>query len=836
MRSVLVCILFLIFGIKFSLAQNSAVELSTKMLDESHQVFIAGMDGWIYKQGHDTGWARPGIDLIGWQAFKPTDLSFKNADKSGKVEGWFRFKFNLDSTFNRIPLGLMSGSWAASDLYIDGKLIQSIGNTGAFGKSYKEDIPYQRSPVPVSLELNTEHTIAIHIVDFVYWFPWPRHLKCETGFYSSKQNLARILSITTPEYSTLSLRNGIRNDTSSVVVVSICSVLCLLFWLLFYLSPHESDLRLIAVYSAILAVFSLTAYFSATGYLSFLLQMISYSLWILSFWILIGIMPVIISQILLSKILKSIQYFFVVDVILGFSYSFTRYITSQSYYLQLMGVFILMAIVLSLYCILKALKTIHGAQWSLIVGLLLSFLFGMLWSFSIGSKENISSGIGLVSFPLSLLVYVAIRFKEIMREVRDHAKQVVLISEEKRDLLASQNELLEKQVMERTAELSQSLNHLKSTQSQLIQSEKMASLGELTAGIAHEIQNPLNFVNNFSEVNRDLIKELKNEVLKGDLVEVTTIAEDIESNSEKINHHGKRADAIVKSMLQHARINGTEKGQKELTDINRLADEYLRLAYQGYKAKDKEFKCTLHLDLDPRLPLITVVPQDIGRVLLSIFNNAFWFSSVALAKEEFSSAKAKEEFSSAKATEEFSSAKAKEEFSSAKATEDKSNFSTGNAMKADVSTRNAMKVEASSDSIGYARRLSAPSSLISPEDKSSSLSSPEYRKKETGNDNLNSNGDSKSPHDSTGHQPLVSLTTKNLSNKIEIRIRDNGAGIPHHILDKIFQPFFTTKPTGQGTGLGLSLAYDIVKAHNGDLSVKSEEGKGSEFIIQLPVS
>ena len=259
---------------------------------------------------------------------------------------------------------------------------------------------------------------------------------------------------------------------------------------------------------------------------------------------------------------------------------------------------------------------------------------------------------------------------------------------------------------------------LKTTQSQLIQSEKMASLGELTAGIAHEIQNPLNFVNNFSEVNTELIDELQIELKAGKKEEAIAIAGDIKENEQKINFHGKRADAIVKGMLQHSR-SSTDK--KEPTDINALADEYLRLSYHGLRAKDKSFNAKLKTDFDTFLQKININPQDIGRVLLNLFTNAFY--SVA-------------------------------------------------------------------------------------------------EKKKMQNES---------------YQPSVFVSTKKIDDKVEIRVKDNGTGIPQKVLDKIYQPFFTTKPTGEGTGLGLSLSYDIVKAHGGQLKVETKEGEGATFIIILPV-
>jgi len=251
----------------------------------------------------------------------------------------------------------------------------------------------------------------------------------------------------------------------------------------------------------------------------------------------------------------------------------------------------------------------------------------------------------------------------------------------------------------------------------------MASLEELTAGIAHEIQNPLNFVNNFSEVNRELLVEMREEIEKGNLEEVKSIAGNVSDNQEKINHHGKRADAIVKGMLQHSR---SSSGIKEPTDINALCDEYLRLSYHGLRAKDKTFNPTLKTDYDKNIGILNIIPQDIGRVILNLINNAFY------------------------------------------------------AVNEKYKTCQADPAEA----------------------------------------------------DRT-YEPQVTVSTKNLGNKIEIRVKDNGTGIPDHIKEKIFQPFFTTKPTGQGTGLGLSLSYDIIKTLGGEIEVKSKEGQGSEFIIQL---
>nr|WP_295928540.1 ATP-binding protein [uncultured Dyadobacter sp.] len=322
-------------------------------------------------------------------------------------------------------------------------------------------------------------------------------------------------------------------------------------------------------------------------------------------------------------------------------------------------------------------------------------------------------------------------------------KQQKILAQERRDRLRDeeiakeQKQSLEYLVAERTQELTQqkeelqkAIEELKATQNQLIQSEKMASLGELTAGIAHEIQNPLNFVNNFSEVSVELCQELEEEIDKTDITDndkdyIKGIISDLSQNQQKITHHGKRADSIVKGMLQHSRASS---GEKELVEVNALADEYMRLAYHGLRAKDKEFNAALVTDFDPSIGAVNVLPQDLGRVFLNLFTNAFY----AVAEKK--------------------------------------------------------------------RKLTESGQL----------------------------GD---------YKPEVRISTKKFDNKLYIRVSDNGTGMPEHVKAKIFQPFFTTKPTGQGTGLGLSMSYDIItNAHGGVLEVDTEEGKKTEFRITIPIA
>ncbi len=313
-------------------------------------------------------------------------------------------------------------------------------------------------------------------------------------------------------------------------------------------------------------------------------------------------------------------------------------------------------------------------------------------------KAKVNMLVSLIGFMLLLSVILGYFF---------YQKQIA------NKLLLQQKEELN----QKSKALTRSLDTLQSTQAQLIQAEKLASLGELTAGIAHEIQNPLNFVNNFAEVSTDLLAEMNEELDKGDTQEAKAIAADLVQNLQKINHHGQRASSIVKGMLEHSRAS---TGQKEPTDLNKLADEYLRLAYHGLRAKDSGFNCQLEANLDPQLPKVAVIPQDIGRVFLNLINNALYA----------------------------------------------------------VQEKAKMGIE--------------------------------------------------------GYEPKVSISSALVDGQVELRVQDNGLGIPEGIREKIFQPFFTTKPTGQGTGLGLSLAYDIVvKGHGGNLDVQSKEGEGTLFVIQL---
>jgi two-component system, NtrC family, sensor kinase len=373
----------------------------------------------------------------------------------------------------------------------------------------------------------------------------------------------------------------------------------------------------------------------------------------------------------------------------------------------------------------------YFAAFSLILMLIILILFFVSYSYELDlhlGKENflvqVFSLAIVVGPPLMLSGSITFSLAKEYLRAADGLKlkiiEVEKLARENQAILYSQNTLLEEQVAVRTNDLNKSIEDLKNTQKQLIQSEKMASLGELTAGIAHEIKNPLNFVNNFSEINIELLDELSQEISKGNLAEIDELKSQIKENLSKITMHGKRADNIVKSMLEHSRNN---TGIKDSVSINRLIEENVNLAFHGIRAKDKSFNTKISLDLDKTISNIEIMPQDIGRVIINLTTNAF--HAVHLRLNE---------------------SKAKDEV----------------------------------------------------------------------------------------YEPTVVVKTAQNDTETTISIKDNGTGIPKEIIDKIFQPFFTTKPTGQGTGLGLSLTYDIINAHDGNIKVLSEEGQGTEFIITLP--
>ena len=717
---------FFIFFLFFCFAQISTAQekailrLDTTSFSADQQINLAAANEWLFHPGHNPAWSGPTLNTTGWQKLKLIDFSMKYADETGRAEGWFRLRIRLAPDFASIPVFFRKSGWAATDLYLDGRLVASYGSTGG-AKPYQQYFFFNKLPVRADLKPGREHVVALHIVDYPSPIN-PGRLKSEIGI--DPRTSFRLVGV---RYQSLMAKTSPVLPLITLFRLTVTLVVSILLWLLFWQplgNKEKGMIRLLATQSSLLTLNAIAAFAN--------LQVDSWG----SFTGVLGIALGYLVDFLAVSTLFAIQLRMVdhpwsgraiLPLLLTPIAAFVLDQLGVVYPLSLSNLVFAMLVIAMLYVLIAYRKRLHGAQWVIAIGLMLSLTVAIITV--IGGFLVVSTQISLAApllslaymstIPLSFLVYLAFRFKEILIEVRTHASAVIQVTEEKRELLATQNQLLENQVEIRTAEL-------KASQAQLVQKEKLASLGELTAGIAHEIQNPLNFVNNFSEVSSELIDELKEgpfqKLPESEKEYAGEILVDLAENLQKINHHGGRASSIVKSMLEHSRTGTSER---EPTDLNTLADEYLRLAYHGQSSKSKEFDCKLVTDFDPNLGEINVVPQEIGRVLLNLYNNAFY-----AVKEK--------------------------------------------------------------GALGKGQRL-------------------EY-------------------------QPTVWVSTKQLDKQIEIRVRDNGTGIPESVKAKIFQPFFTTKPTGEGTGLGLSLSYDIVtKGHGGSLNVNNIEGDGTVFVITLPV-
>jgi len=693
-------------------AQDTTIVLRQRMFDKaSDYISLGQLDGWLFKTGSDTTWARKDINTTSWEKLRPVDLTAKYADKNGRVECWFRIKVKPGAGFKDDRPGISYNSWPAADVYLNGKLLSSWGNTGLNRRPYAGYTTANAdSPVLIDLKPGAEYVIVIHLVDHLSPLP-PARLTINDSAPEY------FLVLTGPHYNDTVWKGFFEGTTTHATWLCACAILCLLFWLIAIQNRDEKELRSIAICSTFFFVWACFQWlFDGLGlsYTDFLIVEKSLAI---AFQLIFVSVPFVIAGIFKRKISRS---FSVVMIIAGTSvFAVDLFLPPSVARLFILCDLFLVGV--CVYYVITTWKKLHGAQWSIVAGLMASLIFIIIVIIVfIASAPNGVPAVWLavfftgfvLSFPLSMLVYVAVRLKLTIKEVRESARQVLALSEEKKQEALNRQKILEEEVNRQTAEI-------RANQARLIQSEKMASLGELTAGIAHEIQNPLNFVNNFSEVNREMIDELKEELKDGNVDEALAIADDIKQNEDKIGHHGKRADSIVKGMLEHSR---SHSGQKEPTDLNGMADEFMRLSYHGLRAKDKSFNAEMVTCFDLNLPKVSVVQQDMGRVLLNLFNNAFY----------------------------------------------------------------AVNQKAKTAGAAY--------------------------------------------------KPEVTVSTAFENGGVIIKVKDNGVGIPDAIKEKIMQPFFTTKPTGEGTGLGLSLTYDmVVKGHGGSIKVESKEGEGSEFVITLPV-
>lgn len=687
---------------------------------------------WKWQSGDNPAWSAPTFNDQQW---KPIDLAtgiHELPDLRKAQIGWFRRPIRINAALVNKPLCFYIHQTGASVIFLDGKPLDTLGTVSS---SSTAELTYTRPKIiAFSLPDTNLHSIAVRLSFTKGNFYYPGsgrdifNLKVlnlydvGTSIQKAARRSSGIPFFSIGLFLVFSILHFAFYVTNRSTKVSLWLGVTMLIFTIAFLSQSQEDYRQ-----------------SVSG------QQVNELITLVTFYL--GVLLINVSLYYYLK--QPFKYFFYVQVVwmaVGLACSITA--VDVPYGLATWPPFLLIFSDFIRVSILAERRKDVNAKvpiYSLVVAAI--FLVAILaFVFIINSSFNFKTNglqyaeliidvsqllifLLLISIPVGLSFSIVLEYSRTQQSLRTKIREIESLSaknlaqeQEKQQILAAQNETLERQVAERTAELKESIEHLKTTQDQLIQSEKLASLGELTAGIAHEIQNPLNFVNNFSEVSVELLEELREEGPTGELG--AELLADIEQNLQKINQHGKRASSIVKGMLEHSRASS---GKKEPTDINTLADEYLRLAYHGLRAKDKSFNADFKTDFDKNLPNVDIVSQDISRVLLNLINNAFY------------------------------------------AVQQKT--------------------------------------LLHP----------------------------------PGYAPVVTVSTQRLNDLktghwAEIRVKDNGTGIPEEVQDKIFQPFFTTKPTGQGTGLGLSLAYDIVtKGHGGTLEVQSREGEGTEFIVKLPI-
>ncbi|MFC6222389.1 ATP-binding protein [Hymenobacter artigasi] len=710
-------------GLLFGVATAAPLPADTAVLriDRLPAAGLLLQKGWRYHAGDDPAWARPDFDDSGWNTVTVSRDGQPLPARALAGSGWFRLRLRLGDSLRQQALGLQTEPVLAGfDVFSNGRRIGSYG-------TYSPDPARVRTGSPSAPPLDLRPSAAGELVLAVRYAPrqptpWLRAYLAQSKLCDLRLRLRELAPIR-QEYTDNSRAAAVYAGMAGIFLL--LGLLHLVFYRYNRTQPANRYFAYYALGTAISALLT-TYWFSASveedavAYGVAMIGLLLGALYSLrALYALFEVRPGWLYKILGASAIP------VVLLMTG-----ERMRSEPTGLLCYIGFMVVLTLD-QLWLIGRALRQRRRGAGLLGSGfasgiILLAAIFTNLYLIrQMPALVALLTTLAFVLPALGISLYLAREFaldaqllQVKLGEVEHLSAQTLAQEQEKQTLLAAQNDTLEHQVAERTGELQRSLTDLRATQAQLIQKEKMASLGELTAGIAHEIQNPLNFVNNFSEVSTELVAELKEAQAAGDAEEVTALADDLAQNLGKISHHGRRAAAIVRGMLEHSR---TSTGERAPTDLNQLCDEYLRLAYQGLRAKDKSFNATLKTDFASGLPLVEAAGADVGRVLLNLFGNAFY----AVQKRQ---------------------------------------------------------------QVGEA-----------------------------------------------GYQPTVSVSTKRAGEQVEIQVSDNGTGIPADVRAKIFQPFFTTKPTGEGTGLGLSLSYDIItKAHGGTLAVASQPGQGTEFIIGLP--
>jgi signal transduction histidine kinase len=697
---------------------------------------VALQENWVYRMGDTPDARQPFFNDQGWKAIRPAaDIHDSLPDDAKTGIGWMRLRFRVSAKTDRLQLALLVHQMIASEIYLNGQLIRKYGIISADPEKIRAHDP-RWEPVQLTLSPDTIQVLAIR-------FAVQPGIRYTIYFGSSSpfmsigiMDYVRAIN----KYKEIYQRPWM--DLFMQGIIFMVFILHMAFFLMYPVQKANLLFSLAALCNLTGSMMHNFYYYGASPGQKFLFANLASAAYGISQLLMIasvyrylkirtsGLLWLFAGVLVCSLVAGAVWYEKGFKLFLG--------------WMPIISYLMIMAI--SWYAWKNRVRESLILMIGFGIAIIAFFLF--LGGFFIGNlpgdhvlRPFLETGALFFLFyvvgpPAAVSIFLAYDFANTSKKLGAKLAEVEMLSaknlsveREKQDILAAQNQELENRVRERTSALNASLQELKAAQAQLVQAEKMASLGELTAGIAHEIQNPLNFVNNFSEINKELLTELKEEISKGNYTDALEFADDVLANQEKINFHGKRADAIVKSMLQHSRGG---LGRKELTYLNKLVDEYARLAYHGFRSRHEHFQTDLVCNLDEAVGEIPLNAQDIGRVLLNLLNNAFY------------------------------------------AVKDKTNIA------------------------------------------------------------------------GEGYLPVVKITTRRLSTQdlpgtvprnqptVEITVSDNGTGIPEQIREKIFQPFFTTRTTGQGTGLGLSLSYDIIKAHGGELRVVSTNGQGAEFIIILP--
>ena len=699
---------------------------------------------WRFKAGDSLVWASPAYNDDHWaKGVAPANPMRLNEPLWSGGKGWFRIRFRLSKRKQLDTNSLVVSQLGHSDVYLDGRLLATIGLSPQNRAGAQRVIRF----LPLPVTDTNQHLLAVR-----YAFRHDPVVTADFDAAAFKMTIERADDGPISLVALESVKAGV-----SFLLAGIFGCLALLHFLFYRTNKTQSVNKLLGWEMVAFAIS-----FGSRRFNDFVATLTAKSLLdVLSTFTLLAGLLLLLTAIYQYLNLRRGRFYYGVISLMSTSFLYELVAGPIPYRLDLVCFALLLAEYIriswigrrrndadsrlpwvslrtSLYCVLAfiltalllsvvvAVSTAKGAEASVQLG----WFSGVIFLITL---------LGLISFPvglsLSLVRDYARTYQSLgdkLREVEELSVRAVTQEQEKQQLLARQNETLEHLVTERTAALDQSLTELRATQDQLIQREKLASLGELTAGVAHEIQNPLNFVNNFSDVSVELLTELEQEqgrpAAERDTGLEKEILGDIKENISKISHHGQRAAGIVRGMLQHSRAS---VGQREPTDLNALTEEYLRLAYHGLRrsgvpAKEKTFEVDLATHFDPDLPTVSIVPQDIGRVLMNLFTNAFY------------------------------------------AVQERSRH--------------------------YAAQPDT-------------------------------------------YRPTVTVRTQLVGNTVELRVHDNGIGIADEVRSKIFQPFFTTKPTGKGIGLGLSLSYDIItKGHGGTISLQSEPAVFTEFVVALPLN